>query len=148
MKKIKGVIFTYMEVIKIFVFYLQIHSIILKLADSFYFDKKISHNCNLLAGHLYFILFQFKGHWFLGDGSLRGRSKHGFPQEVDDNRVTWATLPIDFGLLLVFLKLETKPQINTKFFLFQKSRGICLVCLLLVAVTCKGGCNLWEHFEV
>lgn len=89
MKKTKGLFSLIMEVIKIFVFYLQIQSIILKLADTFYFDKRISH---IIVTYLLVIYlsycFNLKDPLVSGGGSLRGRLKHGFPQEVDENRVT------------------------------------------------------------
>lgn len=89
MKKIKGLFSLIMEVIKIFVFYLQIHSIILKLADTFYFDKKKTHIIVTYWLVVYIsYYFNLKDTLVSGGGSLRGRSKHGFPQEVDDNRVT------------------------------------------------------------
>lgn len=69
-------------------FYLQIHSIILKLADSFYFDKKSHIIVTYWLVTYISYYFNSKDTLVSGDGSLRGRSKHGFPQEVDDNRVT------------------------------------------------------------
>lgn len=114
MKKIKGLFSLIISVIKIFVFYLQIHSIIFKLADIFYFDKRIFH---IIVTYLLIIYisycFKLKDTLVSGGDWLRGGSKHCFPQEVADSRVSGSHLcPLNLDCSSV--RKSWKPNLKLK----------------------------------